>query len=379
MKLPRDRNDRALLGAAGILLGATLLVGQGFAPVGEQPDLHAGTSHAAVVAATAAGSIPYAHNIASEPAASIVRAPTDLPGAIGERGPQTVRVDLETTERVGQLGDGTTYRYWTYNNQVPGPFVRVRVGDTVEVGLKNHEESWMPHNVDFHATTGPGGGGVATVADPGQTKGFTFKALNPGLYVYHCAVPMAAQHIANGMYGLILVEPEGGLPEVDREYYVMQGEIYTAEAFGTKGELTESHEKLMNEMPEYYVFNGAANALAGDNALTANVGETVRIYFGVGGPNKTASFHVIGEIFDKAYNLASLTSGPLTDVQTITVPPGGAAAVDFKVQVPGTYMLVDHALSRAARGLIGQLVVEGEEQPEIFKTEETPEQMGMNH
>jgi nitrite reductase (NO-forming) len=379
MKLPRDRNDRALLSAAGILLGATLLIGQGFAPVGGQPDLHAGTSHAAVVAATAAGPVPYAHNVAAEPAASIVRAPTDLPGAIGERGAETVRVELETTERVGQLGDGTTYRYWTFNNQVPGPFVRVRVGDTVEVSLKNHEESWMQHNVDFHAVTGPGGGGVATVADPGQTKGFTFKALNPGLYVYHCAVPMAAQHIANGMYGLILVEPEGGLPEVDHEYYVMQGEIYTAEAFGTKAELTESHEKLMNEMPEYYVFNGAANALAGDNALTAEVGETVRIYFGVGGPNKTASFHVIGEIFDHAYNLASLTSEPLTDVQTITVPPGGAAAVDFKVEVPGTYMLVDHALSRAARGLIGQLIVEGEEQPEIFKSEETPEQMGMNH
>jgi nitrite reductase (NO-forming) len=229
--------------------------------------------------------------------------------------------------------------------------------------------------VDFHAVTGPGGGGVATVADPGQTKGFTFKALNPGLYVYHCAVPMAAQHIANGMYGLILVEPEGGLPEVDHEYYVMQGEIYTAEAFGTKGELTESHEKLLNEMPEYYVFNGAANALAEDNALKAKVGETVRIYFGVGGPNKTSSFHVIGEIFDNAYNLASLTSEPLKDVQTVSVPPGGAAAVDFKVEVPGTYMLVDHALSRAARGLIGQLVVEGEEQAEIFKPHQAVDQM----
>jgi nitrite reductase (NO-forming) len=186
---------------------------------------------------------------------------------------------------------------------------------------------------------------------------------------------MAAQHIANGMYGLILVEPEGGLPEVDHEFYVMQGEIYTEEAFGAKGELTESYDKLLNEMPEYYVFNGAANALADGNALKAKVGETVRIYFGVGGPNKTSSFHVIGEIFDHAYNLASLTTEPLTNVQTITVPPGGAAAVDFKVEVPGTYMLVDHALSRAARGLIGQLVVEGEEQPDIFMPQQVPEKM----
>jgi nitrite reductase (NO-forming) len=373
MTMP-NRNDRALLGAAGILLTSALLVGFGTAQFGNPADLMTSTAHAAVTA-TEQGAVPLAHTAHAGPDASIVRAPTDLPPAVGDRGPETVRVELETVERMGELDDGTTYRYWTFNNQVPGPFVRVRVGDTVEVSLKNHEESWMQHNVDFHAVTGPGGGGVATVADPGQTKGFTFKALNPGLYVYHCAVPMAAQHIANGMYGLILVEPEGGLPEVDHEYYVMQGEIYTAEAFGTKGELTESHEKLLNEMPEYYVFNGAANALAEDNALKAKVGETVRIYFGVGGPNKTSSFHVIGEIFDNAYNLASLTSEPLKDVQTISVPPGGAAAVDFKVEVPGTYMLVDHALSRAARGLIGQLVVEGEEQAEIFKPHQEVDEM----
>jgi nitrite reductase (NO-forming) len=186
---------------------------------------------------------------------------------------------------------------------------------------------------------------------------------------------MAAQHISNGMYGLILVEPEGGLPEVDHEFYVMQGELYTEEAFGQKGELTESYQKLLDEMPEYYVFNGAANALSGDNALHAKVGETVRIYFGVGGPNKTSSFHVIGEIFDHAYQLASLTTPPLTSVQTITVPPGGAAAVDFKVEVPGTYVLVDHALSRAARGLVGQLVVEGDENPEIFKAHQEMDEM----
>ena len=370
MKLLSDRNDRVLLGAAGVLLSAGLVVGAGIAAIGFDADLMASTAHAAVTEG-----LPRAHTIAAEAPASIVRAPTDLPAAVGGRGPERVRVELETIERMGELGDGTTYRYWTFNGQVPGPFVRVRVGDTVEVTMKNHEDSWMPHNVDFHAVTGPGGGGVATVADPGDTKGFTFKALNPGLYVYHCAVPIAAQHIANGMYGLILVEPEDGLPEVDHEFYVMQGEIYTEEAFGTKGELAESHQKLMDEQPEYYVFNGAANALAGDNALQAKVGETVRIYFGVGGPNKTSSFHVIGEIFDNAYNLASLTTPPLTNVQTITVPPGGAAAVDFKVEVPGTYMLVDHALSRAARGLIGQLVVEGEEQPDIFRPHEAAAEM----
>ncbi len=297
----------------------------------------------------------------------VIRSATDLPGAIGARGPETVRVNFETVEVVGELADGTSYQYWTFNRKVPGPFVRVRVGDTVEVVLENNENSIAMHNVDFHAVTGLHGGGHATLAAPGETKGFTFKALKPGLYVYHCAVPMAAQHIANGMYGMILVEPEGGLPEVDHEFYVMQGEIYTEEAYGSGGHLTESFDKLLNEQPEYYVFNGADSALTGDNALKAKVGETARIYFGVGGPNKTSSFHVIGEIFDKVYNLGSLTSEPLLDVQTISTPPGGAMAVDITFEVPGDYLLVDHALSRVARGLIGTITVEGPEQPELFR------------
>ena len=296
----------------------------------------------------------------------IVRDPTDLPAPIGARGPQTVKIHFDTTEVTGQLDDGSTYRYWTFNNQVPGPFVRVRVGDTVEVTLKNADDSVMMHNIDFHAVTGPGGGAAATMAAPGETKGFTFKALNPGLYVYHCATPTVAQHIANGMYGLILVEPEGGLSKVDREFYVMQGEIYTEQAHGTKGELTESLDKLLAETPEYLVFNGAADGLS-RKPLTAKTGENVRVFFGVGGPNKTSSFHVIGEIFDRAYPLASVTSSPMTDVQTITVPPGGAAVTDFKVEVPGKFILVDHALSRLEKGLKGILQVSGEQQAEIFR------------
>ncbi len=303
---------------------------------------------------------------ASAQVADIVRDPADLPGPIARRGPQTVKIHFDTIEVTGQLDDGTTYHYWTFNKQVPGPLVRVRVGDTVEVTLKNADDSVMMHNIDFHAVTGPGGGAAATMAAPGETKGFTFKALNPGLYVYHCATPTVAQHIANGMYGLILVEPEEGLSKVDREFYVMQGEIYTEQAHGTKGELTESIDKLLAETPEYLVFNGAADGLS-RKPLTAKTGETVRVYFGVGGPNKTSSFHVIGEIFDKAYPLASVTSAPMTDVQTITVPPGGAAITDFKVDVPGKFILVDHALSRLEKGLKGILQVSGEQQAEIFR------------
>ncbi len=300
--------------------------------------------------------------------ADIVRDPTDLPPPLAAREPQHIQLNLETVELNGQLNEGTTYHYWTFNGQVPGPFVRVRVGDTVEVQIKNAEDSAMMHNIDFHAVTGPGGGAKATEVAPGEQKGFVFKALNPGLYVYHCATPVHAQHISNGMYGLILVEPAAGLPKVDREFYVMQGEIYTEQPFGTSGEATESYDKLINEQPEYYVFNGAVGALSSQKPLAAKVGETIRIYFGVGGPNATSSFHLIGEIFDKAYNLASLTGAPLTDVQTVTVPPGGAAAVDITLQVPGSYLLVDHALSRIERGLVGVLKVEGPDNPEIFET-----------
>ncbi|MEJ5240521.1 MAG: copper-containing nitrite reductase [Anaerolineales bacterium] len=298
--------------------------------------------------------------------ADIVRDPTDLPGPIGPREPQVVRVDLETIEVEGQLANGTTYTYWTFNGKVPGPFIRVRVGDTIEVHLKNSAGSKMAHSVDFHAVTGPGGGAVMTQTPPGQETVFTAKMLNPGLYVYHCATPMVAQHIANGMYGLILVEPEEGLPPVDREFYVMQGEIYTKEAFGSTGLLTESLQALLNEDPEYVVFNGAVGALTEQKPLKAQVGETVRIFFGVGGPNFTSSFHVIGEIFDRVYDQAALTSAPLTNVQTTLVPPGGAAVVEFKLEVPGRFILVDHALSRLQRGLAGFLLVEGPENPEIY-------------
>ncbi len=302
----------------------------------------------------------------------IVRDPTDLPGPIGQRGPTTVRIDLDAQEVVGQLAQGTTFTYWTFNGKVPGPFLRVRVGDTVEVHLKNAAGNTMPHSVDFHAVTGPGGGAVFSTTPPGQETVFTFKALVPGLFVYHCATPMVAEHIANGMYGLILVEPEGGLPKVDREFYVMQGEIYTSGAYGDQGAQVPDITKLMNETPEYYVFNGSVDGLTSEHPLTANVGETIRIFFGVGGPNKISSFHIIGETMDRVYNLGSLTTPPMTDVQTTMVPPGGAAIVELSLQVPGRYMLVDHSIVRMQRGLSGYLIVNGPNAPDIFNGTPVP-------
>jgi len=300
---------------------------------------------------------PRAAGVATAP--DIVRDPTDLPGPLRSRPPQVVRVDLDTVELIGQLDDKTRYNYWTFNGKVPGPFLRVRVGDTLEVHLKNDKESVMVHSVDFHAATGPGGGAMFTQTDPGQEKIVTFKALIPGLFVYHCATPSVPHHITNGMYGLILIEPEGGLPQVDREFYIMQGELYTAQPFGTQGDQEMDYEKLISERPEYFLFNGSVGALIKAHPLRARPGETARIFFGVGGPNFTSSFHVIGEIFDHVYEGASLGAPPLTGVQTVSVPPGGATVVDFKIDRPGRYTIVDHALSRLERGLVGALIVDG--------------------
>lgn len=326
----------------------------------------AATSAPAAASSSGIASAPVVMNNPATKGADIVRDPTDIPAEIGVRPPQTVRVDLETVEVEGQLADGTTYTYWTFNGQVPGPFIRVRVGDTLEVHLKNSANSKMAHSVDLHAVTGPGGGAVMTTTAPGEETMFKAKMLNPGLFVYHCATPMVAEHISNGMYGMILVEPEDGLAPVDHEFYVMQGEIYTTEAFGSTGHLTENTQALLDEHPQYFVFNGAVGSLTTQKPLKAKVGETVRIFFGVGGPNFTSSFHVIGEIFDRVYEQASLTSPALTNVQTTMVPPGGATMVEFSLQVPGKYILVDHALARLQRGLAGFLVVDGPANAEIY-------------
>jgi nitrite reductase (NO-forming) len=310
--------------------------------------------------------LPGARTAPPSVAQDISRDPTDLSAPLRGRLPQVVRVDLATVELKGQLADKTSYDFWTFNSKVPGPFVRVRVGDTVEVHMKNDPSSIMFHSVDFHGAIGPGGGAEFTQAAPGEEKVVTFKAMVPGLYVYHCATPSVPHHITNGMYGLLLVEPEGGLPQVNREFYVMQGELYTTKPFGTNGHQEMDYSKLSTERPEYFVFNGAVSALTKAHPLRASVGETVRIYFGVGGPNFTSSFHVIGTIFDRAYEGASLLSPPLQGVQTVTVPPGGASMVEFKLHRGGRYTLVDHALSRLERGLVGFLQVDGPEDDEIM-------------
>ncbi|MBI4051987.1 MAG: nitrite reductase, copper-containing [Elusimicrobia bacterium] len=295
-----------------------------------------------------------------------------VPPPIARKKPAVVKVHLETPEVDGILMEGlsepTKYTFWTFNGHVPGPFIRVRQGDTLELSLANPKTSIMSHNIDLHAVTGPGGGAAVTLAKPGETVKARFKMLNSGLYVYHCAAPPVTDHIANGMYGLILVEPPDGLPKADREFYVMQGEFYTKEEFGKEGLVTYDREKALEEEPTYIVFNGKHGALMEEGALKAKVGEKVRIYFGNGGPNKISSFHVIGEIFDRVYREGGMAEPGDANIQTTLVPAGGAAMVEFKLEVPGAYTLVDHAIFRIEKGAVGQLQVTGKEAPEIYRT-----------
>ena len=307
---------------------------------------------------------------AAAAAVSVAMDPNAVPRPLGERAPQRVKYAIETVELDGRLDDGATFTYWTFARKVPGPMLRVKEGDTVEVALTNNRNSKAVHSIDLHAATGGLGGGESTQVAPGQTKTITFKALNPGLYVYHCATPSVAHHISAGMYGLILVEPKQGLPKVDKEFYVMQGDLYTTQAFGTKGHHAYSPERAADELPTYYTFNGSVGALTKEHRMSAKVGETVRVYFGVGGPNKVSSFHVIGEIFDKVYSEGS-TNTVKQNVQTTLVPAGGATMVDFRVDYPGKYLLVDHALSRAAKGLVGALEVAGKADASVYKASDT--------
>ena len=280
--------------------------------------------------------------------------------------PAKVIVRLEATEFRGELTKGVEYDFWGYNSHVPGPFVRVREGDTIEFHFANSPSSKNTHTVDFHAMTGPCGAACILMTEPGKESIVQAKAINPGLFVYHCGAPPIPVHISNGLYGLILVEPKEGLRAVDREYYLMQSEFYTETALGAKGLAPFSSQKGMDENPTYVVFNGRVGAVTGPGALQAKAGETVRLFVGNIGPNLISSFHVIGEIFDKVFREGSL-SEPNHNIQTTLIPAGAASTVEFKIEVPGNFTIVDHSIFRINKGAMGTLHVEGPENPEVLK------------
>ena len=311
-----------------------------------------------------------------ERVADISRDPSEVPTPIGKRDPQEIHISLTTKEVISEVAPDIYFNYWTFNGKVPGPFLRIKEGDTVILSLTNDKTSLHHHNIDLHAVTGTGGGASLTDVKPGETKTFKWKALNQGLFIYHCAMPNVSSHNSHGQYGLILVEPKEGLPKVDKEFYIVQGELYTMGQLGKKGLMAFDTEALLDGTPNYVTFNGRI-----DNAvprLKAHAGEKIRIYVGNGGVNLISSFHVIGEIFDTVYPEGAMgaSSTLLQNVQTTAVLPGGSAIVEFKVDVPGKYLLVDHALARMNKGAWAILDVDGDKNPDIFSpvtTSQTPD------
>jgi nitrite reductase (NO-forming) len=296
---------------------------------------------------------------------AVLTAPPHVPQRITRKHATRVIVELETIEKDMELAPGVTYRAWTFGGTIPGSFIRVREGDLVEFHLKNRHDSDVPHNIDLHSVSGPGGGAKASLTMPGHETTFEFRAMHPGLYVYHCATAPVGLHVANGMYGLILVEPKEGMKPVDREYYVMQSEFYTTGNFMERGHQPFDMERALAENPSYVLFNGHTNALMGENAITANVGETIRLFVGNGGPNLVSSFHVIGAVLENVYAEGGTVANH--NIQTTLVPAGGSAITEFRANVPGDLILVDHSIFRAFnKGALGMLTVTGEDNLGIF-------------
>jgi FtsP/CotA-like multicopper oxidase with cupredoxin domain len=389
--------------------------------------------------------------------AKVTTAP-NVPSFISRTMPETVVVRFEATEFVGDLADGKQYKFWSFNGTVPGPMIRVRLGDTVEFRLSNHLSSEFPHNIVINAVNGPGGAALVSLVAPGEERVFRFKTLHPGLYIYRCAspIPSVAAHIANGMYGLLLVEPKHGFPRVNHEFYIFESEFYTKDSdpnfvFNTKEALSDdlssinkpsekylidpgvgektveelvkeleeikqdsvekelevftleddmkkestlhkarssmygsineivgsnyekrkrvlefSLEKGLRDTPDYVVFNGRQGALLGENALKVNVGDKVRIFFGNIGPNGISSFHITGEIFDRVYLEGAVNGLVNKNVQTTLVPTSGATILEFTIDVPGDYFLVDDRIFSIDKGAIGLITAVGKNNPDIF-------------
>ena len=319
----------------------------------------------AAIAVILLGAAYGSHTSADQQSPAEMTFAPNVPPPTARSKPAKLIVNLEVTEENRELGRGVSYNFWMYNGHVPGPFIRIRVGDSVEVHLLNRSVD-KAHTVDFHFVSGPGGGAPVLMANPGQESVGEFKALKPGLFLYHCAANPMPAHMANGLYGLVLVEPAEGLPKVDREFYVMQSEFYTEGAVGKPGLQAYSSRKAAAETPEYVVFNGSVGSLLGKHALKARVGETVRIYFGNLGPNKISSFHIVGAIFDRVYRDGGLMD-PAHNIQTTLVPPGSASVFEFQLRVPGDYTLLDHAIFRMDRGAMGTLTVEGPAAPDLYR------------
>ncbi|MEO5985459.1 MAG: plastocyanin/azurin family copper-binding protein [Candidatus Limnocylindria bacterium] len=368
----------AALFATPLLLGALALGG---GPTAIEP----GTS-AAPSASDGGGDVSLGSSVIPEltPKADLAVAPDsevnvavapDVPPPSGRTEQAIVEVAFDIVEGVQAIDPATGVEYETWGYRIggtdvvtgtPGPIIRARVGDVLRFTITNLPENTHPHNVDFHAVTGQGGGAADTTVAPGETVTIEARLLYPGIFMYHCAFGDVPLHIAQGMYGGILVDPAEPLPEVEHELYMVQSEYYTTQA--ASGTVTTDRASVTDEAPEFVVFNGAVGSLTGDNAPRMQVGETMRIYFVNAGLNLDSNFHAIGSHWDAVYPEGATLNSPIRGSQTTLVPAGGGVVVDLIAQVPQTVVLVDHALARAFdKGAIGQIVIEGDANPEIFE------------
>ena len=257
----------------------------------------------------------------------------------------------------------------------PGPVLRGRVGDVARITLTNRPENTHPHNIDFHAVTGQGGGAADLTVDPGESATIEVRLLYPGAFMYHCAYGDVPSHIAHGMYGMFIVDPEEPLHEVDHEWAIMQSEWYVGDP-GDDGEAPYDPDALFDEEPRFVTFNGRTDALTGDNALQMAVGERARIFFVNEGLNLDSNFHPIGSHWDVVYpeGATHAANRVIRGSQSTLVVAGGGTVVEIQAIVPSTIILVDHALVRTFyKGAIGLIVVTGSEDPEVFSATTPPD------
>ncbi len=355
---PVDSGRRRFMHRAGV--GAVLLGVSGLAPDASAEFAQAGTA--------AAGDI----SVALRKDGTVAADATRLPPPITRDRAVHHDIEIEAREVEATLDTGITFTFMTWDGQIPGPMIRVRQDDTVALTVRSAKTNTRPHNLDMHAVYGTGGGSEATLVAPGQSRTERFTCKYPGAFIYHCAVPNLDEHISRGMFGMIVVEPHGGLPRVDREFYLGQHEVYTSEPFATKGRLTFSYDAMVKEQPTYVLFNGLVNGYTPGvlGPMRAKVGETIRVFMVCGGPNLTSSFHPIGNVWSRCWPQGALAGTPARFVQTQPVAPGSCVVGDMELPVPETIKLVDHALSRTVRkGLLAMIEVEGDQQPDIFRAE----------
>lgn len=341
----------------------------GHEAAGMSSDLQVGDPISQAPVKLAAGANTTARQATPQPA--LAPLPPDTPRVpqgqiappVQRRDPALVKVDLAIQEVVGQMADGVGYKYWTFGGTVPGPMIRVRQGDTVELTLTNPPGVQMTHSINVHAAIGPGGGAVQI--PPGQQNTFRFKADHPGVWVYHCMTPTVGMHVANGMFGMVVVEPPDGLPPVDREFYVMQSDAYLQGDPSLPGLHDFAFDKLLKEQPDYVVYNGSVGSLTDERSMMARVGERVRFFFGVGGPALDSAFHIVGLAWDQVHPEGATET--VTNVQTTLVPPGGATMTEFTTSVPGLYMMEDHHINRLEKGAFAHFVVQGPDNPDVFE------------